>query len=70
MILEITNKLFHLLRVSSFVEAPLVGLFLYHIIIDLIHPNDLLIFVTKELLDCYHAYPFIIGKILYGVSII
>lgn len=67
-VLEVTYILFQMLRVSPANEATLIGLFLYHLIIDLSRPNDMLPFVTKEFLDCYHPYPFIVGKALYGVS--
>lgn len=67
-VLEVTHILFQMLRVSPANEATLIGLFLYHLIIDLSRPNDMLPLVTKEFLDCYHPYPFIVGKAIYGVS--
>lgn len=67
-VLEVTYILFQMLRVSPANEATLIGLFLYHLIIDLSRPIDMLPFVTKEFLDCYHPFPFILGKALYGVS--
>lgn len=68
-LLEVVNRHFQLLRVASVAETPLIGLFLYHLVTDLSRPNDMLPLVIKEFLDCYNPYPFVIGKVVYGVSI-